>query len=152
PLMTSSDALGFGPSGLEGRPGSPGAPRAPKSSIQHYGVAGRAGGADDAERRPDEGALVDLPVDQRLGVDVLQVPDAAAGLHLAVAGHGEVLSLLARRLGVARGGVAHGQRDVPRGHVLAGADPEAGLALAEQVARGLALVGVHALEAVVAPA
>src|SRR5262244_3626044 len=111
PLMTSSDALGFGPSGLEGRPGSPGAPRAPKSSIQHYGVAGRAGGADDAERLPDEGALVDLPVDQRLGVDVLQVPDAAAGLHLAVAGQGEVLSLLARRLGVARGGVAHGQRD-----------------------------------------
>src|SRR5437870_7583485 len=68
-----------------------------------------------------------LLVDERLGVDVLQVPDAASGLHLGVAGHREVGPLLPRGLRVARRRIAHGQRDVPRGQVLAGADAEARL-------------------------
>src|SRR5262245_31289486 len=69
-----------------------------------------------------------------------------------MAGHGEVRTLLARRLGVARRGVAHGQRDVPRREILAGADAEAGLALVEEIAGGLTLFGLHGLVAVVAPA
>src|SRR5436309_4660590 len=48
-------------------------------------------------------------------------PDAPAGLHLRVAGHREVGPLLPRGLRVARRRIAHGQRDVPRGQVLAGA-------------------------------
>src|SRR5207244_5784608 len=63
-----------------------------------------------------------------------------------------VRTLLARGLRVAGGRIAHGQRDVTRGHVLAGADAEAGLSLVEEVACRLALLGLHRLVAVVAPA
>src|SRR5207247_231376 len=91
------------------------------SLVEHHRIAGRAGSANDPQRRPDERALEDLLVDARLGVDVLQVPDAPAGLHLRVAGHREVGPLLPRGLRVARRRIAHGQRDVPRGQVLAGA-------------------------------
>src|SRR5438552_12206838 len=66
--------------------------------------------------------------------------------------HREVRTLLARGLRVAGGRIAHGQRDVTRGHVLAGADAEAGLSLVEEVACRLALLGLHRLVAVVAPA
>src|SRR5207247_654935 len=109
--------------------------------VEHHRIAGRAGGANDPQRRPDERALEDLLVDERLGVDVLQVPDAPAGLHLRVAGHREVGPLLPRGLRVARRRIAHGQRDVPRGQVLAGAEAEAGLPLVEEVAGRLALGG-----------
>ena len=108
-------------------------------SVEHHRVAGRARGADHPQRRPDERALVDLVVHERLGVHVLQVPDAPAGHHLGVAMHGVVGPHLARGLSVVGGGVAHGQRDVTRGHVLAGADAEARLALPEEVARRLPL-------------
>src|SRR5262245_28439947 len=131
--------------------GSVAAPE-PGGLVQHDRIAGRSGGADDAERRPDERSLQDLLIDEGLGVDVLEVPDAPPGLHLGVARDGEVRSLLARGLSVARRGVAHGHRDVPRGEILARADAEAGLALVEQVAGRLPLVGVHRLVAVVAPA
>src|SRR2546426_954653 len=47
--------------------------------------------------------------------------------------------LLPRGLRVARRRIAHGQRDVPRGQVLAGAEAEAGLPLVEEVAGRLAL-------------
>src|SRR5207249_3517136 len=110
--------------------------------LEHHRIAGRAGGANDPQRRPDERALEDLLVDERLGVDVLQVPDAPAGLHLRVAGHREVGSLLPRGLRVARRRIAHGQRDVPRGQVLAGAEAEAGLPLVEEVPGRLALRAV----------
>src|SRR5207245_2121909 len=120
--------------------------------VDHDRIGRRPGGADHPERRPDERALENFLVDKGLRVDVFQVPDTATGLHLGVAGHGEVRSLLARGLRVAGGGVAHRQRDVARGHVLAGADAEARLALVEEVARRLPLVGVHRLVAVVAPA
>src|SRR5437773_1478594 len=56
------------------------------SLVEHHRIAGRAGSANDPQRRPDERALEDLLVDERLGVDVLQVPDAPAGLHLRVQG------------------------------------------------------------------
>src|SRR6185503_6034804 len=105
--------------------------------VDHDRIGRRPGGADHPERRPDERALEDLLVDKGLGVDVLQVPDAATGLQLGVTGHGEVRTLLARGLRIAGGGVAHRQRDVARGHVLARADAEARLALAEEVARRL---------------
>src|SRR5213593_2790601 len=74
----------------------------PMSLVEHHRIAGGAGGANDPQRRPDERALEDLLVDERLGVDVLQVPDAPAGLHLRVAGHREVGPLLPRGLRVAR--------------------------------------------------
>src|SRR5262249_23929338 len=61
-------------------------------------------------------------------------------------------TLLARWLRVARRGVAHGQCDVPRREVFAGADTEAGLALVEEITGGLALLGLHRHVAVVAPA
>src|SRR3989475_5432297 len=114
-----------------------GAPRV--QLVEHHRIAGRAGGANDPQRRPDERALEDLLVDERLGVDVLQVPDAPAGLHLGVAGHRAIGPLLPPGLRVARRRIAHGQRDVPRGQVLAGAEAEAGLLLLEQVAGRLAL-------------
>src|SRR5262249_25536305 len=114
-------------------------------------IARRAGGADDAQRRPDECAFEDLGVDERLRVDVFEIPNPATRLHLGVARHGDIRPLLAGRLRVARGGVAHGQRDVARGHVVAGADAEAGLALGPDIAGGLALIGVHALVLVIAP-
>jgi hypothetical protein len=44
-------------------------------------------------------------------------------------GHREVRSLLAGGLRVARGGIAHGHRDVTRRHAFARADAEPGLAL-----------------------
>src|SRR2546425_10880035 len=44
----------------------------PMSLVEHHRIAGRAGGANDPQRRPDERALEDLFVDERLGVDVLQ--------------------------------------------------------------------------------
>src|SRR5438094_8652302 len=124
----------------------------PMSLVEHHRIAGRAGGANDPQRRPDERALEDLLVDERLGVDVLQVPDAPAGLHLRVAGHREVGPLLPRGLRVARRRIAHGQRDVPRGQVLAGAEAEAGLPLVEEVAGRLALGGVHGFVPIIAPA
>src|SRR5215471_1343824 len=120
--------------------------------VEHDGIAGRAGGADDAKRRPDERALQDLLVHEGLRVHVLQVPDAPPRLHLAMAGHGEVRSLLARGLGIAGRGVAHGERDVAGGHVLAGADAKTRLALLEEIAGRLALLRLHGLVPVVAPA
>src|SRR6266581_1240261 len=116
--------------------------------VENHRIAGRASGADDPQGRPDECAFEDLLVDERLGVDILEVPDAATSLQLGVAGDGVVGTLLTRRLSV----VAHGQRDVARGHVLAGADSKAGLALVEEIARRLALIRVQGLVAVIAPA
>src|SRR5206468_7016471 len=78
----------------------------PMSLVEHHRIAGRAGSANDPQRRPDERALEDLLVDERLGVDVLRVPDAPAGLHLRVAGHREVGPLLPRGLRVARRRIA----------------------------------------------
>src|SRR5438094_6769407 len=46
----------------------------------------------------------------------------------------------------------HGQRDVPRGRVLAGAEAEAGLPLVEEVPGRFALGGVHGLVPIIAPA
>src|SRR5215470_19494589 len=120
--------------------------------VEHDGIAGRAGGADDPKRRPDEGGLHNFLVHEGLRVHVLQVPDAPPRLHLAVAGYGEVRSLLARGLGIAGRGVAHGERDVAGGHVLAGTDAEARLAFLEEITGRLALLGLHGLVAVVAPA
>src|SRR5262249_37738981 len=82
-----------------------------RSLVDHDRIGRRSGGADHPERRPDESALEDLLVDERLGVDVLKVPDAATGLHLGVTGHREIRPLLAGGLRVACGRVAHGQRD-----------------------------------------
>src|SRR5262249_8120396 len=124
----------------------------PDRLVKHHRVPGRPRRADDSERRPDERAFHDLVGHERLGVHVLEIPDPPSRLHLGVAGHGEVRTLLARWLRVARRGVAHGQCDVPRREVFAGADTEAGLALVEEITGGLALLGLHRLVAVIAPA
>src|SRR3989454_6053464 len=79
--------------------------------VEHHRIAGRAGGANDPQRRPDERALEDLLVDERLAVDVLQVPDAPAGLHLPVARHPEGGPPPPRGLPVAPRRIAHGQPD-----------------------------------------
>src|SRR6478752_4942121 len=113
------------------------------SSVKHDRVPGRARGPDDLQRRPDERALVDLRVDQRLGVDVLEVPDSAAGLVAAVAGHGVLVALLAEGLRIVRRRVAHLQRDVARREVLAGAQAEPRLAFRPDRARGGALLRSH---------
>src|SRR5262245_27369783 len=127
-------------------------PTAGVDLVDHDRIRRRPGGADHAERRPDERALEDFLVDKGLGGHVFRVPHSPTGRHPGGTGHGEVRTLLARGLRIAGGGVAHGQRDVARGHVFARADTEARLALAEEVAGRLPLVGIHRLVAVVAPA
>src|SRR4030095_141028 len=64
----------------------------------------------------------------------------------------QCLALAPRCLPVPRRRVAHGQRAAPRREVLASTDAEAGLALVEEIASGLALFGLQRLVAVVAPA
>src|SRR5262245_40108152 len=119
--------------------------------VQHHRVPGRTGGTDDPQRRPDKRPFEDFLVDERFRVDILKIPDAPTRLHLGVARHGEVRTLLARGLCVARRRIAHRERNVSRRQVFAGAYPEARFALAEKVARRLPLISTHGLVAIVAP-
>src|SRR5688500_17441037 len=97
-------------------------------SVQRDRVARGAGGALDLERRPNEEKLVGLVGDQLAEVQVLEVPDAALGLQLDVAFE-RLLRFAAEACadGVGAPGVRAGQRDLARGEVLAGRNPEAGL-------------------------
>src|SRR5581483_12060526 len=113
-------------------------------------ISGRTGGADDPQRCPDKSKLVHPGVDQRLGIDILDVPDPAPGLHLGVAGHG-VSILVATRLSIIRGGVSASHCDVLGRHILASANAESGFSLAPDGAGRGALLGGHRLVFVVAP-
>src|SRR6185436_15759022 len=79
--------------------------------VQHDRVARRTGRPDDAQGRPDKRTFLDAGRNQRLGIDVFQVPDAAAGLHLGVARHRKAV-LLTTWLSVVGRSVAHLQSDV----------------------------------------
>ncbi|MFM9849159.1 MAG: hypothetical protein ACKVP3_18605 [Hyphomicrobiaceae bacterium] len=78
--------------------------------VQHHWVPGRAGAANVAQWCPDEGASIDPGVDQGLGVDILQAPDAATRLNLGMTGLREVGPALAGGLRVIGGGVAEACR------------------------------------------
>src|SRR5215212_11180721 len=87
-------------------------------SIDRNRIAGRAGGTDHSQRRPDERELVNFGIGQRLQIEVFDVPNPTASLVPGVAWNC-IAILFSKRLCFVRGGVSALQRDVLGTEVLA---------------------------------
>ena len=120
--------------------------------VQNDRVTRRAGSADDPQRCPNEGAFVNLVVDQRFGVDVFQVPHTQPRLQLRVAWHSPTHArFFVTRLRIVCRGVTHGQREIAGREVITGTYTEAGLAPGENGPCCCTLFARHRLVTIIAP-